>query len=62
MFKPIRTIVETIVKLATFCIPTCSLRFGPLSRQRTKIQCRLFCLVEGSMLILGGEGGEGGGA
>ena len=28
MFKPIRTIVETRVKLATFCILTCSLHFG----------------------------------
>ena len=27
MFKPIRTIVETIVKLATFCIPTCYCKF-----------------------------------
>ena len=35
MFKPIRNVVETIVKLAPFCIPTCSLClalsfFGPL--------------------------------
>ena len=36
MFKPIRSVVETIVKRAPFCIPTCSLRLvlsflsGPL--------------------------------
>ena len=29
MFKPIRTMVETKLKLAPSCIPTCSLRFGP---------------------------------
>ena len=26
MFKPIRSVVETIEKIAPFCIPTCSLR------------------------------------
>ena len=35
MFKPISSVVETIVKMAPFCIPTCSFRLvlflsGPL--------------------------------